>query len=213
MAPNTLKMMPPRKSRRPKTSLSSKFTFSPRSDGRGGVEAPRQCPQGGKHRHCWHQPSQARLSSENHDHHLHGTITRTAHATERAKSIGDGHRPCQRKHAPPPTWPGTWQHHHLALEAATPTSTHSKPTPLASQPPFARRRNQRLDHQKRRRRPSSVARLRHEPAGDGQDRRAPTGMQPMVARRSGLHATSAPRSRWVATPHHHRVPEAAASPY
>jgi hypothetical protein len=64
------------------------------------------------------------------------------------------------------------------------------------------------------RRPTSVARLRHGPAGDGQGRRTPTGLQPTVALQSSpslidlgtgpsirsLHATSAPRSRWGATP-------------
>jgi hypothetical protein len=50
----------------------------------------------------------------------------------------EGQRPRQRKHAPPPSRPGTWQQHHFALGAAVPTSTHSRLTPLASQPPITR---------------------------------------------------------------------------
>ena len=48
-----------------------------------------------RHR-CRHRPSRARLSSEDHGHHLHRTVTKTAHATRRA-------RPPAREKTPTPT--------------------------------------------------------------------------------------------------------------
>jgi hypothetical protein len=51
--------------------------------------APKEENGARKRRHCRHQPSRARLSSADHDHRLHGTIARTAHATERAKNASE----------------------------------------------------------------------------------------------------------------------------
>jgi hypothetical protein len=59
--------------------------------GKSGLHsnAPKEENSARKRRHCRHQPSRARLLSVDHDHRLHRTIMRIAHATEQAKNTGE----------------------------------------------------------------------------------------------------------------------------
>jgi hypothetical protein len=219
--------MPPRRSRRPKTSLSSKFTFSPRSDGRGvsrlhgnapkegsvaiaGTNQVRQnfCPETttttstGQSR-GQPMPLNEQRASEMAIAHANGSMPR--------RPRGQGHGSTTTLHSKPPhRLPRTAGRHllpanHRSRDAGTNASTTR--SGAAVLPPWHAPATN-LQETTRTAAPQPAC----NPWWPAEAAPSPTdlGMGPSIR---GLHATSAPRSRWVATPHHHRVPEAAASAY